>query len=66
MSCQAGQSILKTKDFDKLYKLVFDKIDKKNNDAYQSENLNKYKAHFQRLDFKEIKDKLALLTNGKK
>lgn len=58
------QSILKTKDFDKLYKLVFDKINKKNNNAYQNENLNKYKAHFGRFDFREIKDKFRLIEDG--
>ena len=58
------QSILKTKDFDKLYKLVFDKINKKNDNAYQSENLNKYKAHFRKFDFREIKDKFKLIEDG--
>lgn len=58
------KTILATKDFDRLYNLVFKKIDKKNNNAYQSGNLNKYKGYFQQFDFKEIKEKFKLIEDG--
>ena len=58
------KTILATKDFDKLYNFLFKKIDKKNNNAYQSENLNKYKGYFQQFDFKEIKEKFELIEDG--
>lgn len=55
------EEILRNKDFDKLYYLVFEKIDKKNNNAYVKENIKKYKSNFSRLDFKAIKFNFRLI-----
>ena len=44
------RKILKEKDFDRLYNLVFEKIDAKNKDDY-TQNFINYKNHFQNLEF---------------
>jgi len=55
------EDILRTKDFDKLYHLVFEKIDKKNKNAYMKERLQNYKNTFERFDFRAIKDDFRLI-----
>ncbi|MDZ7877141.1 MAG: CRISPR-associated helicase Cas3' [Saprospiraceae bacterium] len=60
------KDILVSKDFDKLYQLVFQKIDKKNKNSYEKENIKKYKEVFERVDFQTIKKEFQLIEDDTK
>lgn len=57
------EEILQSKDFDKLYQLVFDKIQRKNADSYNSDGIEKYKDHFKRMDFQAIHKEFRLIED---
>jgi CRISPR-associated endonuclease/helicase Cas3 len=54
------QEVLETKDFDKLYNLVFSKINKLNN-SVMVKNLSDYKAEVKLLNFKKVSDEFKLI-----
>lgn len=55
------QNILQTKDFDKLYNLVIDKIISKNEKEY-IQNLSELLKKVSKLDFKGVNDELRIIT----
>ncbi len=57
------KEILRSKDFDRLYKLVFINFDKKNNNEYHSDRVENYKKAFERVDFKAIKTDFKLIED---
>lgn len=56
------EDILRTKDFKKLYDLVFERIDVQNN-MEGIENFKTYHEHIERLDYQNVHDKFKLIDN---
>jgi CRISPR-associated endonuclease/helicase Cas3 len=56
------KQILTEKDFNKLYKRVFEEIEKSNNSAYKK-GLGEYLANFKRFDFKAINQDFRLIES---
>jgi CRISPR-associated endonuclease/helicase Cas3 len=63
ISLDEYKEILRTKDFDKLYQLVFKNFDKRNSNDYNSANVKNYKKAFERIDFKSIRDEFKLIED---
>jgi CRISPR-associated endonuclease/helicase Cas3 len=63
ISLDEYKEILRTKDFDKLYQLVFKNFDKRNNNEFNSARVQNYKNAFERIDFKAIRDEFKLIED---
>ncbi|MBN1414325.1 MAG: CRISPR-associated helicase Cas3' [Bacteroidales bacterium] len=57
------QEILETKNFDKLYKLVNEKINHKNDNPYQIEALPEYLNHIKNLSFNKVNWEFQLIED---
>ncbi len=62
ISKEEHEDILKTKDFKKLYDLVFERIDLQNN-MEGIENFKTYHEYIERLDYQNVHDKFKLIDN---
>jgi CRISPR-associated endonuclease/helicase Cas3 len=56
--------ILETKDFDKLYRKVNEKIIKKNANQYQVKTLSEYKSYLKNLQFGEVNKQFKLIEEA--
>lgn len=63
ISLDEYKEILKTKNFDKLYQLVFENFDKRNHNDYNSGNVKNYKKAFEKIDFNSIRDDFKLIED---
>jgi CRISPR-associated endonuclease/helicase Cas3 len=63
ISLELYKEILITKDFDRLYELVFINFDKRNSNEYNSANVQKYKDAFKNIDFKTIREEFKLIED---
>lgn len=57
------EEILTIKDFDRLYNLVIDNIDRRNINEYDGGNIQRYKDAFIKLDFNAIREHFRLIEN---
>lgn len=63
ISREEYEGILNSKNFDRLYQLVFEKIEKKNRDAYNRDGIENYRDHFKRMDFPAIHKDFRLIED---
>lgn len=62
ISSAEHEEILRTKNFEKLYDLVFERIDKQNK-MEGIDNFNTYHDYIKKLDFQNVHDKFKLIEN---
>jgi len=58
------KDILETKNFDKLYSLVNEKINKRNKNPYHLETLNEYLTHFKNFTFSKANKSFQLIEEA--